>query len=88
MYESEFLMSPFLIEHRPLHNGEQYFFSTSYNYLLSIVRHCDSYGIEDGLYEMAKVSLARDEIIGDVLGWLTVEDVLKHVKNANLKKLR
>ena len=60
--------------------GYAYEFKFENNYGASIIKHCFSYGNEDDLFELAvlydsKITYST-EITGDVLGYLTNEDVL------------
>ncbi|WHI54199.1 hypothetical protein PYH59_10165 [Mammaliicoccus lentus] len=69
--------------------GIQYLFSFENGYGASVVCHPFSYGNEDKPYELAVIAdevLCYDtEITDDVLGWLTVEDVLNTLEK--IKKL-
>lgn len=73
----------------PINSGVQYFFKFDNGYSASVVCHSFSYGNEEGLYELAVFTdkgLCYDtEITNDVLGWLTVEDVLSTLER--IKKL-
>ena len=75
-----------------------FFFSNGYG--VSIIRHELSYGGREGLFEMAvlagderKSSICYDTpITEDVLGWLTLEDVISQAKAVaelpqNVKKI-
>ena len=60
--------------------GLAYEFKFENNYGASIIKHNFSYGHEDDLFELAvlydsKITYST-EITGDVLGWLTNDDVL------------
>ncbi|UXR73312.1 hypothetical protein MUA48_07990 [Staphylococcus sp. IVB6238] len=72
--EVAFLERDEYIEHKHLHDGIQYIFSTGTGRKLSVVRHWVSYGSEQGLYEMADIT---DETVDNVQGYLTVERVIE-----------
>lgn len=63
--------------------GMSYHFSNGYS--ASVVCHSFSYGGNDGLYELAVMvngSIVYDTpITNDVLGWLTMDDVIDVLKD-------
>lgn len=80
---------------REINGGVQKLFRFDNNYGASVVRHCHSYGHEDGLWELAVIVYTRKEdneqfvityathITGDVRGFLTweeVEDILGEIQ--------
>lgn len=87
--EQKFREHPNLYSKRSVNGGVQYSFKFDNGYSASVVCHSFSYGNEDGLYELAVITnegLCYDtEITNDVLGWLTVEDVLSTLER--IKKL-
>lgn len=63
--------------------GLAYEFKFDNNYGASVIKHNFSYGHEDDLFELAilydsKITY-RTEITGDVLGWLTNDDVMYYL---------
>ncbi|PCF48976.1 hypothetical protein [Staphylococcus delphini] len=72
--EQVFLDRDEYIEHKHLHDGIQYIFSTGTGRKLSVVRHWASYGSEQGLYEMADIT---DETVDNVQGYLTLKRVIE-----------
>ncbi|WP_353418134.1 hypothetical protein PYH72_10905 [Staphylococcus delphini] len=72
--EVAFLERDEYIEHKHLHDGIQYIFSTGTGRKLSVVRHWASYGSEQGLYEMADIT---DETVDNVQGYLTLKRVIE-----------
>lgn len=73
-------------------NNEQWLFKFENGYGASVIIGTTSYGGDEGLYELAVIKwynkedwdiVYDTEITGDVLGWLTVENV-----NNLLEKIR
>lgn len=83
-----------LKETRELNGGVQKLYRYKNNYGASVVRHPFSYGNEEGLWELAVIKWNDDDtwklcydtpITNDVLGYLTENDVKRHLKQ--IKKL-
>lgn len=76
-------LNPFIdhpATHRPLLGGDQWRFQFTNGFGASVVRHFDSYGNEQGLWELAVLDanghLTYDTpVTDDVLGRLTEDDV-------------
>lgn len=74
-----------------IHDGIQYHFKAENGFGASIVRHCFSYGNEQGLWELAVIGkdgkIAYDTPIAeDVLGYLTeteVNEILEKISALN-----
>ncbi|UXR77650.1 hypothetical protein [Staphylococcus sp. IVB6227] len=79
--EVAFLERDEYIEHKHLHDGIQYIFSTGTGRKLSVVRHWVSYGSDKGYYEMARVK--ANGHVSEPLGYLTVDEVLTIVGYEN-----
>lgn len=70
---------------RPLYGGIQFVHRMPNGYGASVVKHASSYGGGKGLWELAVVRWGGDEfavvydtpITGDVVGWLTINEVNK-----------
>ncbi|WP_323708359.1 hypothetical protein P3U10_04360 [Mammaliicoccus sciuri] len=79
--EQKFREHPNFNTNNFINMGIQYLFIFENGYGANVVCHSSSYGGHEGLYELAVLFddyLCYDtEITDDVLGWLTVEDVLK-----------
>lgn len=72
------------LKFKPFHNGVVGVMMFDNGYGVSVVKHDYSYGGREGLYELAVLdsegSLTYDtEITGDVLGYLTPEDVSQYM---------
>lgn len=86
----EFITHEHFLDYKNRAGMAQHLFSFPNGYGASVVRHFGTYGYEDGLFELAvldqviqeedgyHVELTYDTpITDDVLGWLSVEEVLE-----------
>ena len=87
--ERKFMEHPHIQTENFRLDGIQYLFSFPNGYGASVLRNSFTYGGKRGLYELAVIfdgDLCYDtEITDDVLGYLTVEDVLNTLEK--IKKL-